>query len=123
MIVLDEQINNVKILAAFEHWYPGTVCYVTDLRPGTHILDEEIGKLLLEMKQPTLVTINHKDFWKKIPAHKGYCILCLKLSIERSPEVPAITRQLLRHPDFAMKKKRMGKVVSWSDGVIDYYEC
>jgi hypothetical protein len=50
VIVLDEQINYLKILNAIERWYPGTVCYVTDLRPATHILDEEIGKLLLEVK-------------------------------------------------------------------------
>jgi hypothetical protein len=70
-----------------------------------------------------LVTTNYKDFWKKMPAHKVYGVLCLKLSKERVLEVPAITRQLLRHPEFDTKKKRMGKVVSWSDDVTDFYEC
>ena len=122
MIVLDEQISNSFMRAAVETWYPGAVAYVTDLRPHTRILDEEIAKLLFELKRPTFVTINYSDFWRKATAHPRYSMLCLKLSTERWREVPDITRALLQLPDFATKNQRMGKIISWSDGVIDYYE-
>ena len=121
MIVLDEQISNVVVRTAIERWYPGAVGYITDLRPHSQILDEEIPRLLLEFNQPTFITINYSDFWRKASPHSDYSMLCLKLSIERWQEVSGIARALLKLPEFATKKKRMGKIISWSDGAVDFY--
>lgn len=121
MIVLDEQISNYELCGALARWYPGKVIWLRDLRPYSQILDPEINKLLLKLKRPTFITTNYADFWHKVPAHKGYCILCLRLPIERWREVAPITRQILNRPDFATKKNRMGKVISWSDGAVTFY--
>lgn len=121
MIVLDEQISRLPLRAAFKQWYPGSVIFLQDLRPRTQILDDEIEKLLLAVKAPTFVTLNYRDFWHKWSAHPHFCVICLKLSIERWSEVSMTVRRLLTHASFYTKKKRLGKIISWSDGKIDYY--
>ncbi len=121
MIVLDEQISRLPLHAAFKRWYPGQVIFLQELSPQAHITDEEIKKLLLLVKAPTFITTNYWDFWHKWQPHAKYCVICLKLSIERCHEVPALVRPILTHPDFHTKKKRMGKIISWSDGAVTHY--
>ena len=122
MIVLDEQISRSPLRTALQHWYPGQVTFLQDLRPRTHILDDEIEKLLCLIKMPTFITTNYWDFWHKWRPHPKFCVICLKLPIERWLEVSTIVRPILAHPDFKTKKKRMGKIISWSDGVISSYD-
>lgn len=122
MIVLDEQISRLPLRAAFERWYPGSVIFLQDLRPDTQILDDDIEKLLHTVKAPTFVTLNYWDFWHKWSAHAHFCVICLKLPIERWLETSIIVRRILTHASFNTKKKRLGKIISWSDGKIDYYE-
>lgn len=122
MIVLDEQISRLPLRAALEQRYPGSVVFVQDLRPLTQILDDEIEKLLHTVKAPTFVTLNYRDFWHKWSAHPHFCVICLKLPIERWFEVSIIVRRILTHSSFDTKKKRMGKIISWSAGKIDCYE-
>ena len=120
MIVLDEQLIDPRIVESIEGWYKGSVISILDLRPQTRILDDAIPTLLRRAKQPTFITINYSDFWKVIPASPDYSIICLKLPAERSLEVPSLVRDLLKMKDFSTKKKRVGKVISWSDGNVSY---
>jgi hypothetical protein len=122
MIVLDEHLEDPRIAEAIERWYPGKVINILDARRETDILDEAIPAILHRLKAPTFVTTNYKDFWPKIDAHAGYCVICLNLPIQRSLEVPGILRALLRAREWNAKCKRMGKVISVSGGQVRYYE-
>jgi hypothetical protein len=122
MIILDEQISNSELKEAIESWYKSKVSYVKELRPQTIIKDDVIPLLLRRCKQPTFVTINYNDFWgrKQIAASPSYCIACFKLERDRWREVSGLLRDILSRDEFATKKKRMGKVISWSDGRVTY---
>jgi hypothetical protein len=122
MIVLDEQLCREPLRMALGQWYQGKIRYVTEMRPSSVIKDDAIPELLLSVKQPTFVTINYKDFWRKIAAHRGYCVICIDLPNERWAEVSPVLRSLLRSSDLRTKKARMGKVISWRDGATKRYE-
>jgi len=64
MIVLDEQLLGRDVEGQIAQWYRA-VCFITDLRPNTVIKDDVIPKLLQQERQPTFVTINEQDFWRK----------------------------------------------------------
>jgi hypothetical protein len=115
MIVLDEQLNDERLIADLQHWYKGKVNVVQELRPHTLIPDDDIPKLLREAKDPTFVTINYADFWKGVRPERAFCIICLRLTLDRKYEVPDIVRALLSLPEFDTKQKRMGTILSWQD--------
>lgn len=117
MIVTDEQLNDARILAELEHWYPGAVVTIKHLLPNPHqvLLDDAIPRVLRQQKAPTFITINWPDFWFADVTDERYCILCLKLEQRRKYEVPAITRAILKSPPYNTKSKRMGKMLLWSD--------
>ena len=121
MIVLDEQLQGLGLEDAVAHWYRGAVCVVKKLRPGTVIKDEAIPTLLRRLRQPTFVTINYTDFWRRVSANKSYCIICLELTIEQADKVSGWLRQLFRFPEFKTKGARMGKVVLASPQRPRYY--
>jgi hypothetical protein len=120
MIVLDEQISYLRVVAEIERWYRGKVISVRDFRPVGRVLDEEIPAYLLQLKQPTFLTINYRHFWKRELAHSRYCLVCLKLEQSETPCAPGILREVLSLPEFRAKRQRMGKVISWSDSTIKY---
>ncbi len=122
MIVLDEQLNDPQLQSQIDRWYKGVVSNIKDLRPYRVIKDDLIPVLLLQLKQPTFVTINYDDFWRRIDAHSGYCVACFKLTRDRRMEVPESLRRLLSTPELATKRKRMGKVISVTDHGISFYE-
>ncbi|HKS42609.1 MAG TPA: hypothetical protein VJX74_18500 [Blastocatellia bacterium] len=121
MIVLDEELQGLNLDDSISRWYRGTILIIKDLRPGTVIKDEAIPALLRQVKQPTFVTINHADFWRRVRADEAYCIICLKLSGEQVDEVPDWLRRLFKSPEFKSKKKRMGKVILASRRGLRYY--
>lgn len=121
MIVLDEQLRGLGLEEAVVRWYRGTVCVVNTLRPGMVIKDEVIPSLLRQLKQPTFVTINAIDFWRRVPADNAYCIVCLELSTAQAHEIPTRLRQLFRLSEFKTKKARMGKVVLARQQRLQYY--
>ena len=121
MIVLDEQIAGPRIISSIQHWYKGKVTGVQEARPHTRITDDVIPVLLRQLKAPTFVTINHEDFWRKIPADSGYCVVCLKLTSRRSSEVPEALRAILTRPEWRTKHGRMGNVIFVSGRRIAYY--
>jgi hypothetical protein len=119
MIVLDENVSEKKVT----RWAKGKVVSARDLRSGSKIPDDAIPMLLRQQKQPTFVTTNATDFWRRAPAHNGYCIICLPLSNERQVEIPDILRRLFRLSDFKTKAMRMGKVIYVGDQQIQFYEA
>ena len=121
MIVLDEQLQGLGLEEAVARWYRGAVFVVKKLRPGRVIKDEAIPALLRQLKQPTFVTIDYMDFWRRIPADNAFCIGCLELPTERVDDIPVRLRQLLRLPEFKTKKVRMGKVVLVRETRLQYY--
>ena len=122
MIVIDENLHDQRIIEAISAWYPGQVVSVVTLRPGTVIKDEAIPALLLEAVQPTFVTINVTDFWKKVRPHSGYCIIAVALPKRRAREVPDLLRRFFRLPAFETKALRMGKIIRLAPNRIRYYE-
>ena len=121
MIVLDEQLQGLGLEEAVACWYRGAVFVVKKLRPGMVIKDDVIPALLRQLKQPTFVTINYMDFWRRVPADNAYCIVCLELPTGQVKEIPVRLRQLLRLPEFKTKKARMGKVVLVRERRLQYY--
>ena len=121
MIVLDEQLADARIASNISRWYKGTVIPIKQLRPQTRIFDDVIPALLHSTKQPTFVTINYKDFWKKIPASPDYCVICFKISQEQVDELPDLLRWVLSLPGLRTKRERMGAVVSVIDRKVVLY--
>jgi hypothetical protein len=121
MIVLDEQLLGRNLERDMAKWYRGTVQFIIDLRPHTIIKDDAIPELLRQQPQPTFVTINERDFWRKTVVDYRYCIICFALSDARVREIPQSLRSLLRRPEFRTKAHRMGKVTRVTSEEISYY--
>ena len=121
MIVLDESISAKIIFDGLEAWYKGNVAPIKSLRIKTLVKDEAIPTLLRTIKQPTFITTNVSDFWRKMPTHHAYCIICFDLPNERIVEIPRLLRGVLRFAEFKTKAARMGKILHVRHHRIDYY--
>ncbi len=121
MIVFDENIHQQSLMEMVARWYRGRVVSIRALRPGTHIQDEAISALLGQAKGATFVTTNASDFWRRIPAHTRYCIVCVPLPNEQLHVIPDLLRRLFRLPEFKTKAARMGKVAWVGRRQIRYY--
>ncbi len=121
MIVLDEQLLGRDIENQIAHWYQGAICFIVDLRPNTVIKDEAIPKLLQQESQPTFVTINESDFWRKTAINNQFCMVCFALPDSRAREISQRLRTLLDHPLFDTKKRRMGKMIRVAEKEVSYY--
>jgi hypothetical protein len=121
MIVLDEQLLGRGIEGAIAHWYPSSVRFITELRPGTVIKDEAIPTLLAQANEPTFVTINETDFWRRVAITDRFCVVCLALSDSRATEVPGLLQRFLRHPHSRTKARRMGLVIRITEDGANYY--
>lgn len=121
MIVLDEELQGLGLEATIGQWYRGAVILIKQLRPGTVIKDEAIPALLRRVKYATFVTINHGDFWRRLPAGQSFCVLCLKLTVNQVDEVAHWVRRVFRLPEFKNKTARMGKVALVSPRSLQYY--
>jgi hypothetical protein len=102
-------------------WYRGTVQFITDLRPHTIIKDEAIPVLLRQQSQPTFVSINERDFWRRVVPDQRSCIICFVLSDARVREISSALRALLRRPEFRTKAQRMGRIMRVTHDAITYY--
>jgi hypothetical protein len=121
MIVLDENLHDQRILAAIAEWYPGQVVSIVSLRPRSLIKDDAIPALLRKASQPTFVTINTDDFWKKIQPDNRYCVVNVAVPKEQVKNIPSLLYRLLHHSDFKTKAGRMGKVVRITTKQVEYY--
>ena len=120
MIVLDDQISYDVIIAKIAAWYPGAVVSIRESRPHSRILDPEVPTLLRKYRQPTFVTINHRDFFNHRFSHESYCIICFRLEQLEAVHVPDLLRLVLGLPEYRTKSRRMGKVISCTRaGIID----
>jgi hypothetical protein len=122
MIVFDENVHQQRIMASVAAWYRGRVLSITALRPGTLIMDEAIPAILRRVSQPTFVTTNVEDFWRRVPADPRYGIMCVVLPSGRLYELPPFLRRLFRVSTFKTKARRMGKVVRVSMNQLQYYD-
>ena len=111
MIVLDEHLSDPLIMAGISAWFPGQVIPVIKLRLESLIKDDAIPTLLRKVVEPTFVTINVTDFWKKIRPHSDFCILTIALTHTQVYEIPKLLRRLLYLPEFKTKASRMGRVI------------
>jgi hypothetical protein len=123
MIVLDEQLLGRDIETQIARWYQGAVCFIMDLRPNTVIKDDAIPRLLQKENEPTFVTINESDFWRRTAINGQFCVVCFALPDSRAPEIPTRLRELFDHPLFDTKNKRMGKVIRVAGKEINYYSA
>jgi hypothetical protein len=134
MIVLDEQLLGYGLRAAISKWYRGSITDLPVLRPGTLILDEAIPELLRAARQPTFVTINVRDFWRRMVPERRFCILCFALPDQRVAELPGLLRRVFATEPFRTRRKRLGKIgrvtprrvayytaESWAVRTIDWY--
>jgi predicted GTPase len=121
MIVLDEQLLGRNIEKQIANWYQGAVCFIMDLQPNTVIKDELIPRLLQKENQPTFVTINESDFWRKVKLNDKFCIVCFAMPDSRAREIPERLRDLLQHSLFDSKQKRMGKMIRAAEKEITFY--
>ena len=120
MIVTDEQISYDIIIDEIAAWYPGAVISICDSRPHGVILDPEIPSLLRKLRQPTLGTINYRDFFQSKMLHADYCIVCLKLEPLQAIQIPGLLREILSLPRYNTKARRIGKIISWRDSAIKH---
>lgn len=122
MIVLDENLDEQRVRGRLSGRYQGKIVSVRDLRPRTVIKDDAVPALLCGERFPMFLTTNAVDFWRRVAAHRRYCIICVPFPNERQDEIPDLLFRLLYHRSFRTIKQRMGKVirVTWSD--IRYYE-
>jgi len=86
------------------------VRFIHELRLDTVVKDDAIPTLLRAQRQPTFVTINDDDFWRKVEADSRFCVVCFDFSDSEPKKIPPILKQLLRHPQFKTKAQRMGCV-------------
>jgi hypothetical protein len=121
MIVLDEQLLGRGLESEIAAWYRGSVCFIHELRPQTVVKDDVIPTLLRTQRQPTFVTINDHDFWRKVEADARFCVICFDFSDSEAGKIPPILKRLLRHPDFKTKAQRMGCVVRYTNVAVSYY--
>ncbi len=121
MIVLDEQLLGRDVDIKIAQWYRGAVCFIIDLRPNTVIKDDAIPVLLQQQNEPTFVTINEQDFWRKVAINNKFCVVCFALPDSRVNEIPARLRSLFRQSLFKSKRARVGKVIRVTDHTISYY--
>lgn len=123
MIVLDEQLLRPGIRESLEQWYPGRVMAITELRPGSIILDDAIPELLRSARHPTFVTINVTDFWRHIPADPRYCVACMPLSDNHMQEISQRLRRLFRLKGFRTQASRLGKIAWVGSSSVRYYDA
>jgi hypothetical protein len=122
MIVLDEQLQSRTVRRALTAWYQGKISAVADLRPRTTIKDDAIPVLLRTVRDPTFLTINVTDFWRKVAPEKHYCVICFPLAQPQAVQVSELLRCCLLLAPFRSKRRRMGKIVRVSESVIQFYD-
>jgi hypothetical protein len=121
MIVLDEQLLGRHLEVEIAKWYRGRVWFIHKLRPHTVVKDDAIPDILRQHSQPTFVTINDKDFWRKVAITPHFCVICFTFPDARVGEIPPLLRSLLQYAAFKTKAKRMGKVIRVSEQEVSYY--
>ena len=79
--------------------------------------DEEIIPLLLQLRRPTFFTLD-SDFYKRNLCHARYCLVWLDV---KQNEAANYMRSFLRHREFNVQTKRMGKVIRISSAELSVW--
>ncbi len=119
-LVLDDQVDLTIVLPAVEPWI--TAIRLQSLRPGEQILDDRIPEILLTLKTPTFITIDH-GFWNRRLCHPDYCIVYFALRSDEQEGLPGLLRSLLHLPGFSTRAARMGKVARVDDDTVTFWEA
>jgi hypothetical protein len=122
MIVLDENIFGRIVVTGLNAWYKGKVISINSLRLDTVVKDDAVPAILRTIKHPTFLTTNVSDYWRKMPAHEAYCIICFELTTEQNIEIPRLLRAVLGFKEFKTRAGRMGKILHVRHNHIDYYQ-
>jgi hypothetical protein len=85
----------INLEQAISKWYRGNVCFITDLRPNSIIKDEAIPMLLQKETQSTFITINERDFWRKVAINESFCLVCFTFPDSKAKEISLIARDLI----------------------------
>jgi hypothetical protein len=120
MIVLDEHLLGVDFQAAIARWYRGAVIDITQLRPGSLILDDAIPGLLQSVKQPTFITLNVTDFWRRSAPDRRFAIVGFAYPSTRTIEIPSVLKKVLRMSPFRTRRSRLGKIIRVSPEHIQF---
>jgi hypothetical protein len=121
MIILDEQLLGYGLHGLIAHWYRGRVADLTELRPRTHVLDDAVPELLRKVRQPSFVTINVNDFWRRMAPDEHFAILCFSLPHTHAREIPSLLRRLFAMDPFRTRRSRLGKIAHVSRQQVQYY--
>lgn len=119
LLVLDDQLNRCEVLLPILKWAKAQ--FLRELRLGEQILDDRVPEILLQVKQPTFVTID-QGFWDRTLCHAGYAVLCFALADEEQHLLPESLRSVLRRPEFRSRSKRMGKVARITQPRIEWWD-
>jgi len=118
--VLDDQLDLEEIVPRLVGWI--SFVRLQDLRPGEHILDDRVTEILLTLKQPTFLTIDH-GFWHLKWCHRKHCVIQFDLADNEQSELPGQLRRLLQLPEFQTRKARMGKVARVQSNRVTSWEA
>ena len=121
MIVLDESLDDKRVMVPLRARCKGKVVSLRELRPGTIIKDDAVAALLRQYRNATFITINVTDFWRRIAADRRYSIICAQLPTESQGELPELFVRLLHHQEFRTIRKRVGKVIRLGTSEIAFY--
>jgi hypothetical protein len=122
VIVLDENLDEQRVRAPIKVWYKGKVISLRELRPGTVIKDDPVPARLCQRSGATFLTTNTTDFWRRISAHRSYCVVCVPFPTRRQDEIPNLLRRLLGQRHFRSARQRMGKIIRITCSEIRYYQ-
>ena len=116
MLVLDENLPEEEKLRIKK--FVNSVKQIGDDLEISGIKDNEIIKLLHQLKKPTFVTLD-SDFFKPDLRHKNYCLIFITV---RFFETAKYLRPFLKLEQFNTIAKRIGKVIQISADKIIYWE-
>jgi hypothetical protein len=118
-LILDDQLDLLEVLPPMRKWI--TVARLREVQPRQIVLDDRVPEILLTLKRPTFVTIDH-HFWNRYWCHLNYCVLYFWLRDIEQVLIPGMLRTLLHLAEFRTRASRMGKVVRVGKTAIDYWE-
>jgi hypothetical protein len=124
VIILDEQLDPT-LVNPIKKWHKGKVDLIHTLDPKLPIVkDDRIPQILSQTNnKPTFVTINVRDFWKKIPVNNRFSVVCFYISDLKTEIIPNFLRVLFRNPKFKTKRQRAGYVFRIDlEGKCVYYD-
>src|SRR5262245_59441694 len=102
-------------------WYRGPVTEIIRLRPGTLIRDEAVPELSRSVRDPTFLTINVADFWRRVRPNRYFCIVSFPLSSNEVEEIPGLLRRLFTTVPFRTRRQRLGKIARVGPQQAEFY--